>query len=128
AVLLRPLPYPTGDRLVRVYEILKDDPLPGSVSVMNWRDWRQQATSFVSLGGFSPGGAILDEEGESERARVGYVSTDILPMLGVQPLRGRLFLAGEDVKGKQHVVVLSHALWRRRYGGDPAIVGRNISV
>ena len=128
AVLLRPLPYPNADRLVRVYEILKDDPRPGSVSVMNWYDWRRQAASFAALGGYSASGGILGGEGEPERVRVGYVSAEVLPMLGVRPARGRLFLKDEDVKGKHRVVVLSDALWRRRFGADSSIVGRSIPL
>ena len=71
AVLLRPLAYPHADRLVRVYEVIKSDGRPGSVSVQNWLDWRRQATAFASLGAFVTSGAILDGEGEPERARWG---------------------------------------------------------
>jgi putative ABC transport system permease protein len=128
AVLLRPLPYPNADRIVRVFESLKDNPEPSAVSYMNWRDWQQQSTSFDALGGYSVNDALLGGEQEPEPARDAAVTANVFQILGARPLLGRTFAANEEVKGKNHVVVLSEALWRRRFGSDPFIVGKSIPL
>jgi predicted permease len=128
AVLLRPLPYPNAERLVRVYEQLKGKPEMGSVAVLNWRDWQRDATAFEALGGFTTSGAILGGDAEPERVRATYVSAEVLPMLGVRPMLGRWFTRDEEIKGKHHVVILSEPLWRNRFGGDRGIVGREIRI
>ena len=114
-VLLRPLPYPNADRLVRVFETIKDYPEPGAVSVMNFFDWRKQSTTFEAVGGFFNSSVMLDSDGDPERVRQGVVSANVFPMLGVKPLLGRPFTADEEVKGKHRVVALSEHLWRTRY-------------
>jgi putative ABC transport system permease protein len=128
AVLLRPLPFPNAARVVRVFESLKDYPGPSPVSYQNWRDWQQQATSFEALGGFTVSSAILGGEQEPEPARNASVTADVFSILGVRPLLGRTFAPEEEAKGKDHVVILSEALWRRRFGGDRAIVGGSIPI
>ena len=128
AVLLRPLPFPNAARVVRVFESLKDYPGPSPVSYQNWRDWQQQATSFVALGGFTVSSAILGGEQEPETARNASVTADVFSILGSRPLLGRTFAPEEETKGKDHVVILSEGLWRRRFGGDRAIVGRSIPI
>ncbi len=128
AVLLRPLPYPNAARLVHAYEQVKGKPELGSVAVLNWRDWQRDVTTFEALGGFATSGAILGGDAEPERVRATYVSAEVLPMLGVRPMLGRWFTRDEEIKGKHHVVILSDALWRNRFGGDRSIVGREIRV
>jgi putative ABC transport system permease protein len=128
AALIRPLDYPNAPRLVRLFETIKDEPEPGSVSVMNWLDWRKLSTSFEAVGGFANTMVMLDGEGEPERVREGMVSANVLPMLGVNPLLGRVFAAEEEVKGKHNVVVLSEQLWRRRFAADRNAVGRTLSI
>ncbi len=128
AVLIRPLPYPNASRLTLMFETLKDYPEPGSVSVMNWYDWRKQATSFEAVGGYVTSFSMLNTDGEPERVREGLVSSEVLPMLGVKPALGRLFTAKEESKGTHHVAVLSDHLWRNRYGGDRGIIGRTIAL
>ena len=131
AVLLRPLPWPDPDRLVRIWE---SNPGHGmtqfSVSQPNFLDWREQATTAFeriaatqsrpqNLGG--GGGA------EAERVRALAVTRDFLPLLGVRPMLGRDFLPEEDAPGRgEAVVVLTRGLWQRRFGGDPTLVGRTI--
>src|SRR5690348_5682327 len=127
-VLLRPLPYPNASRLVQVAETIKDYPEPGAVSVINFLDWKKQNTTFEGLGAYYNTFVMLNGDGEPERAREGIVSTNIIPMLGVKPMLGRVFAPDEDVKGKQHVALLSDHLWRNRYGADPNLVGRTISL
>jgi len=128
AVLLQPLPYPNASRLVQLYETIKDIPGTGSVSYMNFLDWKQQATSFEQMGAYYVSLGTLDGDGEPERLREGIVTTNILPMLGVKPVVGRFFTADEETRGKQRVTLLSDGLWRRHYGADRSIVGRTISI
>jgi putative ABC transport system permease protein len=128
AVLVRPLPYPNAGRVVRVFESLKDNPEPGPVSWANWRDWQQQATSFEALGGYTQTSTILGSDATPERVRDGAVTANVFHILGVRPLLGRTFTPDEEIKGKNHVVILSEGLWRRRFGSEPAIVGGSISI
>jgi predicted permease len=128
AVLIRPLPYSTAPRLVRLYETIKDNPQPSSVSWWNYQDWKKQTTSFESVGAFYNTMMMMDGDGEPERLREGVVTADVLPMLGVKPMIGRYFTADEEVRGKHRVVILSEQLWRRRFGADRAIVGKTISM
>jgi predicted permease len=128
AVLLRPLPYPNAPRIVRAYEQVRGQRGAGSVSVLNWRDWQREVTAFTALGGFVTSGAILGGDAEPERVRATFVSSEVLPLLGVRPALGRWFARDEDAKGKDHVVILSDALWRNRFGADRSIVGREIRV
>ena len=128
AVLLRPLPYPNAQRIVRVYESLKGDPEPGAVSYPNWRDWQQQATSFDALGGYTVNTAILGGDQQPEPARDAAVSANVFRILGVRPLLGRTFVPDEEANGKNHVVILSEALWRRRFGSDPSVIGKSIPI
>jgi predicted permease len=126
AVLIRPLPYPNADRLVRLSEQMVDQTGPGAVSYMNFLDWKKMNTSFEGMGAFFNSFVTINGDGEPERVREGVVSADIFPMLGAKPIVGRYFTADEEIRGKQRVVILSEHLWRRRYGADRAIVGRTI--
>ncbi len=127
SILLRPLPYPRADRLVLVWE----KPPKGrqnSVSAANFLDWREQSHVFQNLVGASFGSFNLSGKVQPERVDGMRTSWDIFNMLGVQPALGRGFSADEDRAGAPHVAVISHALWERRYGGDPQVVGRSIIV
>ncbi len=128
AVLLRPLPYPNADRLVVLNEIVRGQPEVGAVSVLNFQDWRKQSKSFEGVGGYFSSFAMLDGESEPQRVRESLVSANIFPMLGVKPLAGRLFTPEEDAVGKQHVTILSERLWRNRFGAQPDVVGRKITL
>ncbi|HEV2864460.1 MAG TPA: ABC transporter permease [Pyrinomonadaceae bacterium] len=129
-VLLSPLPYPEPERLVWVWEsnatngILKEP-----ASLPNYNDWRTQAQGFDGLAAFSKAALSLTAEGqEPERIPSGVVSANFLDVLGVAPAQGRGFAPEENTPGQNRVVVLSHGLWQRRFGGDPKIVGRPITL
>jgi predicted permease len=126
-VVLRPLSYADASRLVMIDEWT---PSFGSIPVngLHFQEWERAATSFdraALVGGLS---VNVTDSGEPERLPGARVSLQLFPMLGVQPQLGRLFLAEEDVPGRDHVVLISNELWRRRYSGDPQIVGRTISI
>lgn len=125
AVLLRPLPYRQPDRLVALWETV-----PGRfrVAPANYLDWTAQAHSFESMAAFGAAGFTLTGAGEPERVDGAAVSGRYFETLGVVPALGRAFRAGEDAPGAEKVVVLGHELWQRRFGGDPAILGRGLAL
>jgi putative ABC transport system permease protein len=123
AVLLRPLPYAGPDRLV---VLLHGDRNP--VSPANYLDWRSTATSFERMGAAEVWSPSLTGDDHPERVNAVRVTADIPPLLGVSPALGRSIVSGEDHPGADHVVVLGHDLWQSRYAGDPAIVGREITL
>ena len=128
-VLLRPLPYGNADRAVMLWSTW-----PGYdrtwLSEPEVVDYRSQRQVFDIVAPFSLGSATLTGDGEPERVRAASLSAEVLPALGVTPTLGRNFTAAEDLPDSLagRVALLSHALWQRRYAGDPSIVGRAIQV
>ncbi|MGB8474102.1 MAG: ABC transporter permease [Candidatus Acidiferrum sp.] len=123
AVLLRPLAYKDADRLVT---ILHYGTSP--VSVANYIDWHDQSQSFEAMGAADYWSANLSGVDSPEHVLGLKVTQSLLPLLGVKPLLGRLFVAGEDQKGAEHEVILSYGLWQRRFAGDPKVVGKAITL
>jgi len=127
AVLFRPLPFADPQGVMLFQEVWRDMP-GGSVSVGNWADAKREDhlfTYLVPMSGASVNLAGADVPENVTAARVGW---DFFRMLGVEPALGRGFLAEEDRPGADGVVVLSDGLWRRRFGADPGIVGREIRI
>ena len=131
-VLLRPLPFPESDRLVVVYAANPPrDIWDANISRPEYLEWRDRNRTFERLGMWTWSSMTLSgggEGGEAERVEAADVSPELFPLLGIRPQLGRGFAPGEDVPGRDRVLLLSHALWQRRYGGDPSIVGRTITV
>jgi putative ABC transport system permease protein len=121
AVLLRPLPYDEPDRLAVIFNRGFS-----AVSPANFLDWRRQASRLSAMGAAEAWGTNLGGGDRAERLEGVHVTAGLLPMLGVRPLLGRLFVPEEDNPGRSHVVVLNHRLWQRRFGGDPGIIGRSL--
>jgi putative ABC transport system permease protein len=130
AVLLQPLPYRAPDELVTLWGTNSLNDIPKeNASYPDFVDWRQQAQSFQSMAGFANTSAILTGDGtEPDRLPGGVTFGDFFTVLGVEPALGRKFLPEENEQGKNRVVILSHALWQQRFGGDPKIVGQQITV
>ena len=138
AVVLRGLPFDEHDRLVAVGERRPPagnpdpdrDPLQlSSVAPQNWLDWAAEQQVFDAFAAIANGGITLQEPGaEPEDLRAQWVTAAFFDVLRVRPLIGRAFTADAEVDGRHRVVVLSDALWRRRFGGDTAIVGRTIPL
>lgn len=126
-VMLQPLPYGQPDRIVRIFEIL---PEYGrfSIAPANFFDWRQQNTVFEHIATYATGSDTLVGSDGPERIPMASVSWDIFETLGVAPAMGRGFRADEDAPKQNAVVVLSHGMWQRRFGGDPGILGRSITL
>ena len=126
-VLLRPLPYAESDRLVSVYE---QHPRAGVrlASYPTFADWRRDAGVFTGLAFVRGRAEPLRGPSGVEKVLAGYVSEDFFGVLGAAPRVGRTF-TDEELRGTGgSVAVLSHELWRRRFGGDPGIVGRTLSL
>jgi putative ABC transport system permease protein len=127
-VLLRPLPFHDPSALVRVYETT---PQFGRffVAPATFLDWRNQNTVFERLVAyFSSQSETLTGGGEPERVESASVSWDTFHLLGVAPALGTSFIADHDREDGPPVMLISHGLWQRRFGGDPAIVGRSVSA
>jgi putative ABC transport system permease protein len=130
SVLLRPLPYPNDERLMTIWEDhrARNGPVNEWTSPPGFEDWRDQAKSLdhvVALQNWQP---TLTGRGEPEQLFGAQVSHDTFAMLGVTPLLGRSFRPEEDQRGVESVVIISHSLWRRRFGADPSMVGKRISL
>jgi putative ABC transport system permease protein len=129
AVLFRAFPYRDADRLVLVWENnAKRGVGLTPTSILNYRDLKDGATSFENLGAFGDEVFSLDGTDRSERAFGYRVTAGVLEQTCIAPMIGRLFTAAEDQPGGADVVVLSHGLWQRRFGGDPQILGRQIRL
>ena len=124
-VLLKPLPYRNGDRIVRVLEKAPHAARNG-ISTLNFLDWQKDNAVFDFMAARAPGAATLTGRGEPVQLQGARVSARYFDMFGLEAERGRTFLPDEDQRGKDHVVVLSHALWVNQFGADPAIVNRTI--
>ncbi len=124
-VLLRPLPFPEPDRLVKLYERT-----PGysrlELSAANYRDWKQGSTVFESIGLYHDTAANLIGAGEPMRVVGSAVSADLFPTLRVKPQIGRLFAPTDDQSGAPGTILLSYRLWQTRFAGDAGVVGRQV--
>jgi predicted permease len=131
ATLLQSLPYPDSDRLATLWRTSFADPESLSiVSAPNFRDWRERSRTFDSMAIFDSAGRgyNLTGQGEPEQVPGLRVTASFFTVLGVPPFLGRTFSQEEEQPGADRVVVLSYGLWKRRYAGDPAIVGRTIPI
>ncbi|MFL6541531.1 MAG: ABC transporter permease [Chthoniobacterales bacterium] len=130
AVLLRPLPYRAPQQLVWIWGSNPKNEIPKEVaSYPDFNDWREQAQSFAGMAGFVSSTMTLGgTEGEPERIPAGMSVGDLFSVLGAEPMLGRKFLPEENAPGKNRVVLLSHALWQRRFGGDKKILGQQITL
>ena len=130
ALLIRPLAFGESDRLVKVnhWEAIQNS--ESAVSPPGFADYRNQSQSFESLSATYLGqtGLNYSDDDEPERLSGGRVSADFFRTLRVEPLLGRAFLDEEDQPGRNRVVVLSHGLWQRRFGGGRDVVGKEITL
>jgi len=128
-VLLHPLPYPDPDRLMVVTENLPHYSLSGlQPSFSEFLEYRRMATCFSAMAAIGGGDGTLTGEGQSEDVDAKRVSSAAFPMAGITAVLGGLFTTEDEQYGKDHVVIISEGLWRRRYGGDRTIIGKNIRI
>ena len=127
-VLVRPLPYPEPERIVSLREIeLEESGAATGVADGNFLDWQAESRSFSALAVHLRWYFNLTGDGEPERLPGLLASAELFSVLGVQPALGRAF-GPADVESGTTPIVLGHRLWQRRYGGDPGIVGRELTV
>ena len=127
SVLLRPLQFPEPERAVLFEGV---NPRMGitesSMSAPDIADWQQQSQSFEQIAAFFSGGAILNTGDEAERMRAASVSPEFFPLFKTNPISGRVLQAEDMQEGHETAVVISHALWQRRFGGAADVVNRKI--
>jgi predicted permease len=128
-VLLNALPYPQPEQLTKVWGGFKEE---GSyrdrTSYPYFVDWRDRNKTYQGMAGVTDWSFNLTGAGEPEMIRAAKVSANFFQVIGVSPVRGRGFAAEEDQSGRDGIVVLSHGLWQRRFGGDPGILNKTISL
>jgi predicted permease len=129
AVLLKPLPHKDGDRLVYLRHSA-DGPGGSNVlfSVPEVRDFREGARSLAGIAEYSPFTSILQGEGDAARLTVGLVTGNFFDVMGLSPVLGRLTRPSDDGPGVPPVMILTHEFWMTRFGGDPAIVGKQVKL
>ncbi len=126
-VLLRPLPFPEPDRVIRLIDTNPSANLPRfSTAPPDFADWRAENQVFSQLAAVTRDNLNLTGDGEPERLQGARVSGDFFAVLGTKPLLGRPLLPAEDIPGGPKVAVLSYKLWQRRFGGDKGIVNRRL--
>jgi len=126
-VLMSPLPYPDPDRLVRLFE--ESDRTPHfPMAPADFRDYRNELQSFAGLAAFVRGDLQIGDPGHPEQLRGMQVTSGFFGVLGYRPMMGRDFEAADEIPGNDAVVILSHALWMRRFSGDAAVIGRSVRL
>jgi putative ABC transport system permease protein len=127
-VLLRPLPYPEPNAVMRVWNSFEGS-THAPLSPAEYFDYRDQVQAFSAFGAYATGQAMNLTGGDRpERLHASYLTAGVFPALGVRPALGRVFAADEDTPGGNKVVVLSNAFWRRRFGASPSVVGQRITL
>jgi predicted permease len=126
-VLLNPLPYPEPEQLMTLHES-KPNFDAGSISWLNFRDWRKDNSTFSMMGLWRNYSFTLTGTGEAEQVRAQLISSDFLPLLGVQPVIGRFFSEGEDEIGAAPIAVVSAGFWERKFGATPDVLGKAITL
>src|ERR1041385_872077 len=128
AVLLAPLPFQNSEELVVIWKtaLAKTDRLPESIP--NLEDLRAQNQAFEKIGAFRGHQMVLTDGDQPERIGTARVSANFFSTLGVKPILGRDFLPAEDQPGASPVVIISYGLWQERYGADPNLIGRTMTI
>ena len=128
-VLFSALPYPQPEQLAMVWLDNRRQGIPDDItSYPNFVDWRDRNKTFQGMAGMTSSTFHLTGVGEPEEISAAVVSINFLQVIGVAPRLGRGFTAEEERPGSDRVVILSHALWQRRFGGDPGILNKTISL
>ena len=128
AILLRPFAFTDPEQIVVIEELNTKNGFNAGVAWPNLVDWRTQSGAFTDIGAVQGRSLTLANVDEPERLEGSAISWNLFPMLGVKPALGRLIRAEEDKPGADRVVLLSDGLWQRRFGRDPAIVGKTLML
>ncbi|MGC4051063.1 MAG: ABC transporter permease [Paludibaculum sp.] len=129
-VLLRPLPYKDPARLMMIWEAnhktVKSE--QNVVSPANYLDWKARTRTFEQMAAVRYVNSVLSDGHRAEELKKQAMTANLLPMLGVQPYRGRFFTEEEDRPGRDTVVLISHRLWQSWFGGDESVLGRKVMI
>ena len=132
AVILKPLPFENADRIMRVWHTPPQTTFAGmevfALSPANFIDWDQQNQVFEQMAIYRGGRRTLTGQGEPDAVNVLRASSTFLPILGLEPFIGRGFTKAEERAGGERTAILTNAFWRTRFGGDPSILGRQITL
>ncbi len=129
AVLLRSLPYTDAERLAVIWEKKEGGKTDQNViNLGNFYDWKEQNNVFSDMAAFFDLTVNLTGDGEPEEVPGQIVTTNLFPLLGVNAIQGRTFTPDEGKPGQPNVVLISHGLWQRRFGGDPGVIGRQVTL
>jgi putative ABC transport system permease protein len=128
AALLRSLPYKSPEQLYHLWERTPQQEF--SLREFSYPDYLdyQKNSVFEEIAGYTGGGGILSGNGESERIFSPRATANFFSMLGVEPVVGRTFRAGEDQPGAERVTVLTYGMWQRKFGGAPSVIGQVLSI
>jgi putative ABC transport system permease protein len=126
-ILLSPLPYPQAEQLAMVWldnrrQAIRED----ITSYPNFIDWRDQNKTFQGMAAVRSANLSLTGNGEPEELRGAFVTANFFQLMGIAPAQGRGFTVEEEQPGKDKIVVLSHELWQRRFGGEASILNKTI--
>src|SRR5205085_3607179 len=127
-LLLRPLPYADAERLVMLWEVSPKGRHQNTTSRVNFNAWREQSKSLEGLAAFSDQRVNLTGVGEPEEVSLQIASPELFHVLGVEPLLGRGLTEDDARPGSPDVAVLGYGIWQRRFGGDPRVVGKTITL
>ncbi len=127
AVLLRPLPYDDPDHLVWLWDT-QPQLATAPTSLPDFIDWRDQNQSFEYLAAYQSGNMFVDDGNGTQDTAVGLVTPDLFSLFRVKPLLGRTFTEEETQPGRFRVAVLSQAMWQRRFGSDPNVLGQTLQL
>jgi putative ABC transport system permease protein len=129
AVLLQSLPYNDADRLVMVWENHRQRGLrQGYASPANFVEWREQNSVFTDIAAFADNRSILTGSGAPEEIVSQAATSNLFALLGAEAILGRTFTADDGKPGQPSVAVISFGLWHRRFGGDPGVIGRKLTL
>jgi putative ABC transport system permease protein len=127
AVILRPLPYPNPDRLFELFEGNRAG-MTWRVSALNYLSWAERTQSFEALAAFNGRSINLTDHGDPERLIGSAITASMFRVLGLAPMAAGPLRADDERPGNNRVALLADPLWRRRFGGDPSIVGQSITL
>ncbi|HSE24266.1 MAG TPA: ABC transporter permease, partial [Pyrinomonadaceae bacterium] len=123
ALLLNPLPYRNPDQLINVWGVFKSNN-KAHASAANFRDWQERNNSFQSLAAYDMQKFNLTGGDRPQAVDAAIISANLLPLLGLQPARGRSFQGEDEQPANNHVAIISDGLWQRRFGADAGAIGK----
>jgi len=127
-LLLRPLPYRDAEKIALLWEVTPEGRHQNTTSRANFRRWREQSTSYENVAAFTDQRVNLTGYGDPEELSVQFATPEFFKVLGVDPILGRTFLPEDDQPESPPIAVLSYGLWQRRFGGQPSVIGQQITL